>query len=155
MVYTFAKYSDLDRYRDNPVFERKLGVPRNVSFEDTRAQGAIIRWVAMPGGEEMEGSSEDPDAMDIDTSFEETELASDSWGFDEEEHEPVEEAYSESEAGKEDAKVQRILEDWVKRNCRPRVEGDVIFCGECWRFMRVSPTNGEYPWCAKMLTRDL
>lgn len=113
----------------------------------------------MPGGEEMEGSGslEDPDAMDIDVASDhgETELASGGLGFDEEEYEPVEEAYSESKAGMEDAEVQRILRDWLKRRFGDRVQGDIIFCGDCWRFMCVSPRDGEDPWCAKMLTRDL
>ena len=152
MVRTFAKYSDLDRYRDNPTFNRKISVPRTVSFEDPKAQGPIIRWVAMPGADAVEDDLGNSNMQEEDLDMDNAPV-NNGWGFADEEDEPLEGPYDLSDAGMEDAEVQRIMGKWLKKRCG--VEGNIIFCAECWRFMGVSPINGVKPWCSKMLTREL
>jgi len=155
MVHTFAKYLDLDRYRDNPLFQRKLGVPSTVSFQDPRTQGAIIRYVAIPGNDEIEGDSmPSPKLDEASLDLEDSHGPGSGWGFDEEEEGPLEPLDAESELATEEAKVQYILAWWLRE--RLGVEGSLIFCGECMKFMRASPgPSGGLPWCSKMLNRDL
>lgn len=144
LLHLLAKYYDLDRYRHEPLFIQKMDIPDSVSWDDSRAQGAIIRWIAMPGSDDIDSP---PPVGEV---AEEEEVGLDYKGdMDEERFKP----YEETQAGKEEVVVQKIIENWLKK--RYRIEGSIIFCAECYRFMRLHPENGKKPWCAKMVTRSL
>lgn len=156
----FAKYYDLDRYRDEPQFSRKLGVPRSISWEDPQARGAILRWMAMPGGDDIDEPSHSVSEEEEDVDNRPGTIG----GFDglghvggledlglEDESLPL--PYEETAEGKEEEVVQRILEQWLEQKCG--ITGGVVFCAECYRFMRLRPEDGRRPWCRKMLTRGL
>jgi hypothetical protein len=59
ILHLFAKYYDLDRYRSETFTAQKMTVPEMLSWEDPKAQGAIIRWTAMPGGDDIDDPSND------------------------------------------------------------------------------------------------
>jgi hypothetical protein len=146
ILHLLAKYYDLDRYRSETLFAQKIAVPEMLSWEDPKAQGAIIRWIAMPGGDDIDDPSNDSDSDRVEPEppgFE-GEIGSD---------DEILKPYEETEGGKEEAIVQGILDEWLRRKCG--VEGGVVFCAECYKFMRLRPENGRRPWCTKMLTRGL
>ena len=141
MLHTLAKYYDLDRYRAEPLFLQKIGVPESVSWEDSKAQGAIIRWIAMPGNDDIDSPGDDRLEEEEPTLDHEFDLSDETY-----------EPYEETKAGKEELVIQKIIEEWLKQRCG--VEGGLIFCAECYRFMRLRSENRrEESWCTKMVTR--
>jgi hypothetical protein len=151
MLRLLARYFDLDRYRTNPLFREKLSVPESVSWEDSKAQGPIIRWIAMPGNDDIDDPGED--VVEGEESY-----PGPSRGhanrLDASDDDDRNKPYGETEVGKEEVMVQNILEEWLRRKCG--AEGGVIICAECYKFMRLRPDNGRRePWCKKMMIRDL
>ncbi len=143
MLHLFATYYDLDRYRSAPLFIRKISLPETVSWQDPKAQGAIIRYIAMPGGDDID----DPPVDEAEGT------EGDAQNFEDENDERMK-PYEETLAGIEDAVVEGIIEEWLRRRCG--VESEVVLCGECYRFMRLQQVDGrENLWAKKMLERPM
>ena len=143
MLHLFASYYDLDRYRGESLFTRKIALPDTISWQDP-SPGAIIRWLAMPGADDID----DPPEADVE---EEEEPEDNTMGFDLEPFDSDDERfkpYEETAAGIEEAVVQGIIGDWLKQKCG--VDGGVVFCAECYKFMRLRKEDGSLnPWAMK------
>jgi hypothetical protein len=134
-LHLIAKYYDIDRYRSDPLFIQKMGVPEMVSWDDSKAQRTIIRWVAKPGGDDIddpghgiaEPEAVPPHGIEYEREFD----------FDGERLKP----YEETEDGKEEALVQRIMGEWLQEKFG--VVGDIVFCAECDKFMSLRCENGR------------
>jgi hypothetical protein len=80
-----------------------MGVPEMVSWDDSKAQRAIIRWIAKPGGVDIDDLGHDiaepeavpPHGIEFEREFD----------LDDERLKP----YEETEDGKEEAVVQWII----------------------------------------------
>lgn len=122
MLHHFAKYYDLDRYRSNPYFARKIGVLDSVSWDDSKAQGAIIRWIALPGHDDIDDPGDDipeeEEGLDQNQNF--GGGLGNELDLDDERFKP----YDETKAGKEEAAVQQIIEHWLREKCG--IEGGVV-----------------------------
>jgi hypothetical protein len=148
-LHLFAKYYDLDRYRGEPSFDRKLGLPTGVSWSDSAAQPVIIRWLAIPGGDDID----DPALLPEEEEEEPPADIPESWAFEDDEQDyPL--PYEETEGGKEDALVEEILNRAL--NTQFGVVGESIFCAECYRYMEINGPDGRVtPWAANMMCRGL
>jgi hypothetical protein len=156
----FAQYYHLDRYRGTFSFDIKLGLPQGVSWSDSAAQAAIIRWLAMTGGDDIDDpdpeSSEEDEPEGIPYVYEEQEghnILSYNPQFNRGgTKEPI--TYEETEGGKEDVLVEYILTRAM--HMQFGLVGDCIFCAECYRYMRIKGPNGQVtPWAKKMIAREL
>ena len=126
-------------------------MPASISWEDSKAQSAIIRWIALPGNDDIDDPGDD--------SLEEEVFAEDYDQFealsidgieDDERFKP----YAETTEGKAEVVVQSIIGEWLRRRCG--IEDGLVFCAECYKFMRLRSGNcGKKSWGTKMLTRDL
>ena len=148
MLHLLARYYDLDRYRSNPLFIRKISIPADVPWDHSRAQGAIIRWISLPGNDDIDNPPDDIDSPADDGSEE------DEYGLDLDIEPSSIKPYEETESGLEEAKVQDIMGNWLKD--RVKIEGGVVFCAECYRFMRLRGEDGsKKPWATKMLSEPM
>jgi len=119
-LHLFAKYYDLERYRNKHGFTTKLGLSPEIHWNESAAQPVIIRWLSMPGGDDIDDLRvEESDHEDYD-----------SCRF------CLEFAYGSSKDAKEDVEVENILTQAL--NTQFGVNGKVISCSECYRYMRVS-----------------
>jgi hypothetical protein len=152
MLYLFASYYDLDQYRSSPHFARKMGVPETVSWQGSRAQGAIIRYIAIPSGHtarrrQFDGLLFQP-ADDGD--YRDEEITYDQHGNVCQKYKP----YEKTTEGSEEVIIQAMLGDWLRRKCG--VEGGVVFCMECYRFMRLRREDGrENLWGQSGLSMEM
>ena len=85
------------------------------------AQCAIIRWIAMPGNDDIDNSGDEvPEEADESGDY------NDGLGLDSE-LDPDDERlkpYKETQAGKEEFIVQQIIQEWLKKKCG--IEGGVV-----------------------------
>lgn len=154
-IHSFAAYYDLDRYRRNDeggYFRRKIGLPHEVSWQDSRAQGAIIRWIAIPGCDDIDEPPEPP--LSEEEQRHRDQLVDGLYELDDIESGKVvlPKTYEDTKEGKEEVTVQATIADWMKTKCG--IQGGVVFCGECYRHKSVLRPDGKKdPWVQKMLTR--
>jgi hypothetical protein len=154
----FAQYYHLDRYRGTVSFDMKLGLAQGVSWSDSVAQPAIIRWLAMTGSDDIDDpeSSEEDEPEETPYTYEEPEgcnILSYNPRFNRgDTKERI--TYEETEGGKEDVLVEYILTQAM--HLQFGLVGDCIFCAECYRYMPIKGTNGQVTaWAKKMIAREL
>jgi hypothetical protein len=157
-LHSFANYYDLDRYRDktDKIAQRKFGLPEGISWADSMAQPTIIRWLALPGCDDID---DPPPIEEEEYPIAEEEVDSDIHMFrgpldiyEEDEEYDLPTPYEESELGQEDAIVEAIISDWLRTKLH--VHGGVVLCGECQRYMRILRPDGKIdPWSENMLNR--
>jgi hypothetical protein len=157
-LHMFAQYYHLDRYRGTVSFDMKLGLAQGVSWSDSVAQPAIIRWLAMTGGDDIDDpeSSEDDEPEGTPYTYEEPEgrniLLYDPRFNRGDTKDRI--TYEETEGGKEDVLVEYILTQAM--HMQFGLVGDCIFCAECYRYMRIKGPNAQVtPWAKEMIAREL
>jgi hypothetical protein len=143
-----ARYYDLDRYRDNENMWKKIGLRAGVSWDESAAQPAIIRWLAAAGSDDID----DPPGGEEEEEHPAARL-SDIGGFDDLDAEQnVEPPYEETELAREDAMVESTISDWLR--AKFGINGGCIMCAECCRYMLVlGPDRKITPWSQNMLSR--
>jgi hypothetical protein len=144
ILHLFAVYFDLDRFRSDALFKRKLGVPNERSFQDPKAQAAIIRYLAMSGyADIISPRPKDNTGKDAkDDAYGVSEVAIRHF-----ERAPLD---IENAGDDEDAVVERVLGEWLQQRCG--VEGGIALCIECYKFIPLRDKNGgQNLWAKKML----
>ncbi|KAI9780439.1 MAG: hypothetical protein M1839_006713 [Geoglossum umbratile] len=145
-LHLFANYYDLERYRRDEIGWRKIGIPVGVSLDESAAQPAIIRWLALSGCDDIDN----PPPVEEEESSLAVELRDPS-PFDDYVEEVLQ-PYEETESGREDAMVESIISDWLR--AKFDVNGGCILCAECCRYMLIlGPDGGITPWSKNMLSR--
>jgi hypothetical protein len=149
-LHLLARYYDLDRYRDDQVKWKKIGIPAGVSWDDSAAQPAIIRWLAASGCDDIDNP---PEADQSEEEEEDPSLSLNNFGayhtFGEQE---VPLSYEESELGLEDAMVESIISAWLR--AKFNIKGGCVICAECYRYMLVLGPDGNITsWSENMLSR--
>jgi len=147
-LHLFASYYDLNRYRNDEKIWEKLGLPTGISWSDSAAQPAIIRWLAASGSDPID----DPPQVEEEEEYPaEEEYDINDWGdpFREPEVPPP---YEETEPYLEDMMVDTIISDWLR--ARFDVKGGCFHCAGCYRYMLVFGPDGRItPWSKNMLNR--
>jgi len=144
----FASCYDLDRYRHDENAWKKIGLPAGVTWDESAAQPAIIRWLAASGSDD----NDDPPQLEEEEEYPAVGL-NDIGDF----HDPVGEQevpppYEETEEAREDAMVESIISDWLR--AKFDINGGCIICAECYRYMLVLGPDGKIiPWSRNMLSR--
>ena len=143
-----ASYYDLDRYRHDENIWRKIGLPAGVSWDESTAQPAIIRWLAASGSDDID----DPPQVEEEEEYPSGESSDIGAFFDPDREQEVPLPYEETELAREDAMVENIISDWLR--AKFDINGGCIICAECYRYMLVLGPDGKIaPWSKNMLSR--
>ena len=148
-LHLLASYYDLERYRRDERTQRKLGIPEGVSFDESAAQPAIIRWLAASGCDDIDNPQQ-VEEEDYSPAAGLNDIgASDDFAEEQKALLP----YEETEEGVEDAAVENIISDWLR--AKFNINGGCILCAECYRYMLVLGPDGKItPWLENMLSRS-
>lgn len=149
--YLFAKYYDLDRYKDDVNKWKRIGLPDGVSWNESAAQPAVIRWLCAPGCDDIDNP---PPEVQEEKEEESLTAAPDHYDpllySDEEEGDLV--PYESTDEAQEDVMVENIISDWLR--AKFNINGGCILCAECCRYMLVLGPDGKTtPWSMNMLSR--
>lgn len=154
MLALFASFFDMDRYRNDPDAQKKLGFPADISWDDPQGQAAIIRYLTLSG---WDGINSEPSSPTIEASFpisivEAKNISSLPWFSWGDEEKVVIPPYTDSKEVREDAMIVSIVSNWLKT--RFGIDGGCILCVECGRYILCrGPDMKMVPWTEKQSSR--
>ena len=151
-LHLFAKYYDLDRYKDDVNKWEKIGLPEGVSWKESAAQPKIIRWLCASGCDDIDNPP--PEVQEEKEEESPTGLPDyyDPMFYSDEELLGDLVPYERTDEAQEDMMVENIISDWL--GAKFNIDGGCILCAGCYRYMLVLGPDGKTtPWSMNMLSR--
>jgi hypothetical protein len=139
-THAFAAYYDLDRYDNKPDFQERFAVPEGGTWKDTRAQGAILRYICMDGGDDMDAGDQGEDEEHEPWVEPEQQSAFEMFNPFEDDA-PLDPPYEHTQMGREDALVNEIFDKWL--DSKFGIEQGCVLCAGCQKFIVRSVRGGE------------
>ena len=132
----------------------KIGLPEGVSWKESAAQPAIVRWLCASGCDDIDNPPPEVQEEKEDESLTSPLDYYDPLFYSDEEllehHHIV--PYERTDEAQEDMMVENIISDWL--GAKFNINGGCILCAECYRYMLVLGPDGKTtPWSMNMLSR--